>query len=88
MPKFQTIYHLAGVGEIAGAPTEAETQREALSKALQHLNEAPHPDSPPDSPMVTIDTERGGYTAVLKSAIVAVTVQHASGGAARYGPGT
>ena len=81
MRQFHVTYHLAGGEKISGGILSAQTKEEALKQACLPLTDSPAgPGSPSDSPLLSITSDNGGgATAVLKSAIVAVTVGTSTG---------
>ena len=84
MRQFHVTYHLAGGEKITGGIISAQTKEEALKQACLPLTDSPGDGSPSDSsdssPLLSITSDNGGgATAVLKSAIVAVTVGTSTG---------
>ena len=83
MRQFHVTYHLAGGEKISGGIISAETKEEALKQACSPLTDSPGHGSPSDSsdssPLLSITSDNsGGATAVVKAAIVAVTVGSSS----------
>ena len=83
MRQFHVTYHLAGGEKITGGIISAETKEEALKQACLPLTDSPGHGSPSDSsdssPLLSITSDNGGgATAVVKAAIVAVTVGSSS----------